>query len=271
MSGERGYGLFLPILFVIFLASSAPRAEEVIMLDDTGSQPTATATFTAVPAQKMVPTPTATPANPQAPTPTPAPAKAQAQAPTPTKTEAAVSTPEPPVADGNLSDSAKLAQRLGVLRHPVIWFAADGNYAYAVTSGDPSLKSGFGLDLRVELQFFSWFSAGTYYNLTVFPAAGRLAWTGPLGLVGRIIPFGADKVNEFNPFLIGGAGLNSLVGQNSPQYPGDFQAFAGVGAVYPFGDKWAADLGLVYNFYSPWPGDLQAISARVGLDYSFEP
>lgn len=275
MSGKREYGLFLPMLLTGFLAAAASRADDVILLDDTAPQPTATSTFTPVPAAKAVPspTPTAVPAQPQVPTPThsPVPAKTQAPSPTPAKVEAAVSPEETPAPTDNLSDSARLAQRLGVLNHPVIWFAADGSYSYAFSTADPSISNGFGLDARVEFQFFSWLSAGTYYDLTLFPASGRFIWTGPWGLMARVLPFGADKVKEFNPFLIGGAGLNSLAGQNSPPSGGNLQAFIGVGALYPFGDKWAADLGLTCNFYGNPSNELQTVSARVGAVYFFEP
>ncbi|HJT24412.1 MAG TPA: hypothetical protein VJ873_07530 [bacterium] len=257
MAGKRGCWFVVPMVLSVILTASASKAEEVILLDDTPSQPTAT--LTAVPAGKTVPSPT----------PTPVPAKTPV--PAPTKVESPASSVETPLPDADLSDSARLARRLGILRHPVILFALDGNYAYATGSADPSIRSGFGLDARVEAQFFTWFSAGTYYDLVLFPASGRIVWTGPWGLMGRIIPFGMDKTGEFSPFLTGGAGINSLMALNAPQYPGNLHAFVGLGARYPFGDKWAAEFGLTYHFYGSPSPDMETISARAGLDYSFEP
>ena len=255
MACKSGSCWAVPLFLSAFLAAGAARAEDVILLDDTAPQPTAT--FTPVPVQKALPTPTPVPPQTNILTPVPA-------GPAP-------SSEEPSAVDENPSESAKLAQRLGLLKHPIVTLALDGDYSYAFSTADPSLASGFGLDGRVEIQFFTWLSTGAYYDLTLFPATQRIVWTGPLGLMARVLPWGEDKTSELNPFLIGGAGLNSLMGLNSPQYPGNFQAFAGVGARNPFGDKWAVEFAVTYKIYSADSPALQAVSARLGLDYSFEP
>lgn len=240
-------------------ASFAP-AEETIFLDM--DEPAATAT----------PLPAALPTKTPTPVPLSTPLKAPAPKAAPTPLPAAVPETVPPdlSQEPEHARRLKLYRQLGFMDHPIVWLVADGNYARALQSADPSIANGFGMDLRLEIQFFTWLSLGTYYNFTVFPATGRLVLTGPLGLIGRVFPMGLGKKGDFNPYVMVGGGLNSVVAQNKPEYPDNFQTFGGVGAQYGFGDHWGMDVGVVYNFYVPG-ASLQTVSGRIGLDYSFNP
>lgn len=248
-----------------FLASTGLRGEEVILLDDTAPQATATPVpATPTPAEKKEPIPAPTPsptAVPAGVTPSPT-AQPAAAEPTPVPTE----TPEQ---ETDLTESQRLARRLGVLPHDIIWFVLDGSYSRALWTADNSIVNGFGLSGRVELQFFTWLSLGTYYDFNFYLAPQGLVLSGPWGIMGRVFPLGQGSKGEINPYLIGGGGINTLIGQSHSSYPDNIHAFGGLGVSYPFGDEFTADLNVVYNsfFYPPNP-PFQAVGVHAGLAYS---
>ena len=267
MLNKPATSLVFPAFLAFFLFSASQRGQEMILLDD--STPTPTPVPAAVkPVVKTAPAPTATF------TPTPVPAKVLAVTATPTQQTTEVST-EGPVESNGPTESQAFAQKLGILPHPVLWLVLDGTFEDALWTADSSIKPGFGLSGRVELQFFSWLSAGTYYDLILYPASQRLVFTGPWGIMARIFPFDPPGKKNFSPFVMGGAGINSLVGQNTPVYPGNYHAFVGLGASYSFGDNYSLDLGITYNFFSSqytlYNTPMQAVGGRAGLAYSFEP
>ena len=246
----------LVLSVLILCGASMTRAEEelVISTGEEDAVPTSTAT-------QIPPKPTAVPTLVPTPKPTPVPSPAPAPVVKPVETVPIQS--QPSVSE----DRAELAQdeqqaKVGLLKHPILHLAGDVFYAQGL-NGEPA--SGFGADLRVEGQFFTWLSLGGYYDFSLYSGGGKTVVAGPMGLLGRIIPF---KTKNFTFYLIGGLGLNSLVRQNTPTWPANYHGFAGLGVAVPIQSKWSLDLSVVYNYFSPELAPVSSISPRIGVSYA---
>jgi hypothetical protein len=163
-----------------------------------------------------------------------------------------------------LSRNPALA-KVGVLKDVVVHLAGNLVYAQPI-AGEADF--GFGASFRIEGQFLEWLAIGIYFDPAFYGRDGDLPVVGPLGMMGRVIFLEQDKLSLF---AIGGMGMNALVSANGPnRWPGNFHGFAGIGAQAALDGPWSLDLSLSYQLHSPAQDVLQAVSARIGLDRTFE-
>jgi hypothetical protein len=146
----------------------------------------------------------------------------------------------------------------------------NGHYSRRL-SGYIGHNNGLGGSLLLEYLPVETFSIGAGLSLTQyfgFSAPGT-SQVESVDLVSRIL---------FNPgeswtfYLMLGGGLNPKIDlQGDYLWGGDYHLLAGLGVWCPLSTQWALDFGAAYNYYN-FPGDpLQAVQAKLGLGYFFNP
>jgi hypothetical protein len=149
-------------------------------------------------------------------------------------------------------------------------FSLSGHYSRRV-SGPLAHDNGLGCSLLLEFLPVESFSIGAGLGLTHyfgFDAPGVIQ-VESADLVSRVL---------FNPgepwtfYLMLGGGLNPKVEMpGTVLWGGDYHLMGGLGVWCPLSAQFALDLGANYQYYNS-PGDpLQAVQAKVGVGYFFNP
>ena len=149
---------------------------------------------------------------------------------------------------------------------PSLSFTLAGLYTSAAGAHVPAnQKVGIGNLLRVDYQFRPFMSVGINAGYAAFMSSGHASYIGQLDLVGRVTPF---HVGGFEPYLLGGAGINPLYNDKTTPWAGHFHATTGLGTKFNFDSGWGMDLAGIYDFYSPMANHIDAFSVRLGVSYA---